>query len=104
MRPVLANGISDIVTRPDLLDRAVQITLPPIPEGGRRTEKELWRAFEEARPRILGALLGAVSTAMRNIGSVRLDSIPRMADFCAWAVASESALPWPNGVFIRDYR
>ena len=36
-RPVILNGIEDIVTRPDLADRAVFLTLEPIPEERRRT-------------------------------------------------------------------
>ena len=35
-RPVILNGIEDIVTRPDLADRAVFLTLEPIPEERRR--------------------------------------------------------------------
>jgi len=36
-RPVILNGIEDIVTRPDLADRAVFLTLEPIPEERRRS-------------------------------------------------------------------
>ncbi len=43
-RPVILNGIEDIVTRPDLADRAVFLTLEPIPEERRRSERELWDA------------------------------------------------------------
>ena len=43
-RPVALNGIEDIVTRPDLADRALFLTLEPIPEECRRPEKELWAA------------------------------------------------------------
>jgi hypothetical protein len=53
-RPVILNGIEDIVERPDLADRAVFLTLEPIPEERRRPEGELWTAFEAERPRILG--------------------------------------------------
>ena len=60
-RPVILNGIEDIVTRPDLADRAVFLTLEPIPEERRRPEQELWAAFEAERPRILGVLLDAVA-------------------------------------------
>ena len=35
-RPVILNGIEDIVARPDLADRAVFLTLEPIPEERRR--------------------------------------------------------------------
>ena len=61
IRPMILNGIEDVATRPDLLDRALTITLPEIPEERRRDEDELWRIFEQLRPRILGALLDAVS-------------------------------------------
>jgi hypothetical protein len=37
MRPLIMNGISDVATRPDLLDRALVVTLPRIPEERRRT-------------------------------------------------------------------
>ena len=48
-RPVILNGIEDIVTRPDLADRAMFLTLEPIPEERRRPEAELWPAFEARR-------------------------------------------------------
>jgi hypothetical protein len=54
-RPILLNGIEEVVSRPDLGDRAIFLTLAPIGEAHRRPESELWREFELARPRILGA-------------------------------------------------
>jgi hypothetical protein len=45
-RPVILNGIEDIVTRPDLADRAVFLTLEPIPEERRRPEAELRAALK----------------------------------------------------------
>jgi hypothetical protein len=48
-RPVILNGIEEIVTRPDLADRAVFLTLQPIPEEHRRPEQELWAAFDAER-------------------------------------------------------
>ena len=58
-RPVILNGIEDIITRPDLADRAILLMLAPITERQRRPENALWREFELARPHILGALLYA---------------------------------------------
>jgi hypothetical protein len=57
-RPLLVNGIEDVITRPDLADRAIFLTLPPIADARRQSERELWRQFEFARPLILG-LIGA---------------------------------------------
>jgi hypothetical protein len=101
-RPVILNGIEDIVTRPDLADRAVFLTLEPISEERRRPEQELWAAFEAERPRILGVLLDAVAKGLAMLPQTKLEKLPRMADFALWATACETAL-WPAGTFWSAY-
>src|SRR5437660_9849065 len=101
-RPILLNGIEEVISRPDLGDRAIFLTLAPIGEVQRRSESELWREFEIARPRILGTLLDAVVHGLRTLGRVHLDRLPRMADFALWAAACETAL-WPAGTFSGAY-
>jgi hypothetical protein len=101
-RPIILNGIEDIVARPDLADRSIFLTLEPIPDGARRTAKELWRAFNAEAPRILGALLDAVSCGIERMPMTVLERIPRMADFAVWATACEAAL-WPDGTFMSAY-
>jgi len=81
---------------------AIFLTLAPIGEQQRRSESELWREFEIARPYILGALLGAAVHGLRALPSARLPSLPRMADFALWATACGTAL-WPGGTFARAY-
>ena len=102
-RPVMLNGITELCTRSDLLDRAIVISLPAIGEQKRTAESDLWTAFESIRGRTLGALLDAVSQACSACADVRLDSLPRMADFATWVVASEPALPCDAGDFLRAY-
>ena len=102
-RPILLNSIEEVVSRPDLADRAIFLTLAPIGEAQRRPESELWREFEIARPRILGALLDAVVHGLRTMSDVHLEALPRMADFALWATACETAL-WPAGTFARSYK
>src|ERR1700731_2296284 len=97
-RPVILNGIEDIVARPDLADRAIFLTLEPIPEERRRPEAELWAAFEAERPGILGVLLDAVVEGLNRLPETRLEKPRRMADFALWATACETAL-WPAGTF-----
>lgn len=104
MRPVILNGIEELATRSDLLDRAIVLTLAAIPDDRRQTQWELWQRFEQQRPGLLGALLDAVSWALRNIADVRLDHSPRMADFAQWATAAESALGLQHGDFMRAYQ
>jgi hypothetical protein len=101
-RPVILNGIEEIVTRPDLADRAVFLTLQPIPEGHHRPEQELWAAFYAERPRILGVLLDAVVEGLKRFPETRLEKLPRMADFALWVTACETAL-WPAGTFWSAY-
>jgi hypothetical protein len=101
-RPILLNGVENVVSRADLADRAIFLTLAPIAEQRRRSEVELWREFELARPAILGALLDAAAHGLRTLPRVRLDRLPRMADFAIWATACETAL-WPSGTFVRCY-
>jgi len=103
-KPVLLNGIDEVATRADLLDRAIRLTLPRIDETDRRDEKALWRRLSEDQPRIFGALLDAVSSAMADVDSVQLASTPRMADACRWITAAEDGLPWPAGRFVEAYR
>jgi hypothetical protein len=101
-RPIILNGIDDIVTRPDLADRGIVLTLAAIPEDERKLETALWESFEEKRPRILGALLTAVSHGLRVLPDVVLDRLPRMADFAVWMTACEGAI-WKRGTFMAAY-
>jgi hypothetical protein len=78
------------------------LTQEPIAEVNRRPEAELWREFENVRPRILGALLDAVVHGLRNIEHVQRESLPRMADFALWAGACETVV-WHAGTFAAAY-
>jgi putative DNA primase/helicase len=102
-RPVIINGISSLTDRADLADRSVTIHLSAIAEADRRAEDELLAEFESARPRILGALLDAVSRALCNIATVKLDRTPRMADFAKWITAAEAGLGREPGEFLAAY-
>ena len=101
-RPVILTGIENPSVRGDLTERSITIRLAPIADADRRTESELMATFEEAVPIIFGALLDGLSEGLRRSGEVRLERLPRMADFCKWAVACEGAY-WPPGTFMAIY-
>lgn len=105
VRPLMVNGIEDLASRGDLADRAIVIYLPVIEEKHRLEERTLWAAFRDAQPRILGALLEAVSGGLRAMeqGTVHLDSKPRMADFAMFAVACEVPLGFAPRTFMKAY-
>jgi hypothetical protein len=102
-RPVILNGIEELATRGDLLDRAIILYLEQIPKAERKREAVFWKAFEEARPQILGVLLTAVSKALANIETIELDELPRMADFAIWGAAAAPALGWTAEKFLTAY-
>jgi hypothetical protein len=101
-RPIILNGIEEVITRPDLADRAILLMLAPIAERQRRPETALWREFELARPRILGALLDAAAHGLQMLPQVRLQWLPRMADFALWVAACETGFR-PEGAFEAAY-
>jgi hypothetical protein len=103
-RPLVFNAIPDLgATRPDFLDRSLIIELHNIKPEARRDERQFWREFEAARPRILGALLDAVMLGLKRLPALALDQLPRMADFASWATACEVGLGLDRGQFLKAY-
>jgi hypothetical protein len=102
-RPVIVNGIDDLATRPDLIDRVIAITLPAIPPAQRQPEFHLMRNFEVARRYMVGALLSILVDSIRNLRSTVLSHTPRMADFARSSAAAEKSLGWPPGGFMEAF-
>lgn len=98
-RPVILTGIVDLLGRPDMADRAMLERFSPIDKLERKAEQALYEAFDEARPRLLGALLDALVVALANIERVSRSGLaaPRMADAYYWSTASEPALGRKEG-------
>jgi hypothetical protein len=102
-RPVILNGIEELATRGDLLDRAIIQDLPTIPDDQRKPEAELWADFEKKRPKILGAILDVICAALCRLDDISHEYLPRMADFARWTMAAETALGWKAGTFTSAY-
>lgn len=102
-RPVIVTAIEDVCTRSDLADRALVVVLPAMPETARRPERELQSEWDRGRPIVLGALLDAMARGLREIPDVRLDHLPRMADYATWLAACEPALGVEPGTMVRAY-
>lgn len=98
-RPVILNSIVDVTNRPDLSDRTVTIQLQRISESERIVEDALWPAFNQASPRILGALLSALSGALSRWSETKPTRLPRMSDFYRLVLAAEPDMPWKPGGF-----
>ena len=101
-RPIIVTGIRDVIEAPDLVSRTIKIDLPKIENRGR--EKDLLKAFEDARPKILGWLLDGVSSALKRQCDIKIDDLPRLADFCVWVTAAEPGLGLEQGGIVAAYR
>jgi hypothetical protein len=102
-RPIVLNGIGNLAKQPDLAERALPMTPPPIPDHQRREEREFWAAFMAARPTILGALCDIVAGGLRRLRDVKLDRLPRRADFARWGAACAPGWGSDPSEFVRDY-
>ncbi|MFZ0733504.1 MAG: hypothetical protein WAM79_14345 [Candidatus Sulfotelmatobacter sp.] len=100
-RPVMFNGIDQIADRSDLLDRMIVLTLPKVTT--RKTDTSLRAKFDQIAGTLFGALLDAVSCALKNYDSISLPSLPRMAEFAQWSVAAGPALGFTQDEFIEAY-
>ena len=79
------------------------LRLPSIDPEARRSEEEFWNSFKQLRPRILGGLLDALVGAVRELPSVRLSKLPRMADFARFGEAVGRGMGWPPETFLSAY-
>ena len=101
-RPIILNGIDDIATRGDLLDRSIVLNLPSIPPHKRRDERAFWKAFKEDQPSILAALYDALATGLAE-SKPNLTELPRMADFAEWITRCEAAFDWEGESMLQAY-
>jgi len=100
-RPIVLNGITDMIRRGDLMDRSITITLDAITDDKRLTEAEVDATFVGVQPAVLAALADAVSQALR--APVTLERKPRMADFAVTVESAAPAFGWQPGDFLAAY-
>jgi putative DNA primase/helicase len=102
-RPIVLNGIPLLTDKADLADRSINIRLRSIPDHERQPESDFWREWEQARPRVLGALLDAFVQGVARVETVKSDWFPRMASFAKWSMACEPGFGWEPGTFRAAY-
>lgn len=88
-RPIVMNGINQLVTRPDLADRTICIELARVQYVDEATLKAGW---EQDYPALVGALYSLLSASLRELPNVQLATLPRMGDFARLGVAMVRAM------------
>lgn len=102
-RCVSLNGINVVVTKSDLIDRSNLLELERISEDNRKEESEVWQAFEEDKPYIVGGAQMTLAKAMAIYPKVKLDKLGRMADFTRWGYAIAEAMGLGGEQFLDAY-
>jgi hypothetical protein len=100
-RPQIITAIDDLVSRDDLASRVLMVQLPEITEEMRLPQAELNAKVRAASPRILGALLTALSQTLAQIPETNpnLKALPRLADYAQFSIAAEKSLGLKPGEF-----
>lgn len=88
-RPIVMNGINQLVTRPDLADRTICIELARVAYVDDTTLKTAW---DKAYPKLTGALYSLLSATLRELPTVQLAKLPRMGNYAKLGVAMVRAL------------
>jgi hypothetical protein len=84
---MIITGINIPTHAPDLLDRLLLIELERISTDKRMDEATFWTGFNADKPMLFGALLDGIAGALQYLPAVKLDLMPRMADFARIACA-----------------
>lgn len=98
------NAINLLISRADLMDRSILLHLERIDPLTRRDETEFWEDFEQQKAGILGGLFNVLSKALSVYPSVKLQRLPRMADFAKYGYAIGETLQSGGGAdFLKAY-
>jgi DNA polymerase I len=101
MRPLVITSVNPVIRASDLLDRTVRLHLQES-DRQRQTAKNIDQLLDNAAPKIFGAILNAMSCALKNVDQVPpLPNELRMMDFTQWSVAAEPSLGIEQGEFLK---
>jgi len=104
-RAIILNGITDIVTRPDLLSRCISIYLEPIDDNHTKSEEEILAYYNSKKASILGVIYDLVAGGLKYLSEVQKPKkLPRLADCVIWVTAIEKGTcNIPEGTFASTY-
>jgi hypothetical protein len=102
-KTIALNGINQVVSRSDLLDRSLLIHMERISPSMRREKVSFWKDFRADKPHILGAIFDNLVKARQIYPTIVLEETPRMADFARWGYAIAEAAGLGGKKFLAAY-
>jgi hypothetical protein len=97
------NGINIGLTEPDALDRSIMIELDRIRKENRKQESDILAEFFKLRPKLLGYIFDILVKTLQIKPSIKLNDLPRMADFALWGEAIARAMEYKELEFMQAY-
>jgi hypothetical protein len=104
MAPVILTGIEDLTTQPDLADRSLVFRCQRIAATERRTQQDLAATFAKDAPYILGMLLDIIAGAWRELPTLKVRELPRMADFARFGMAAAKHMGLADNAFSQLFK
>lgn len=100
---VVITSINLVAEQPDLLDRSLLFRMPRISSESRQCESSYWQEFQKMRPLLLGWIFDVLAGAMDIMPTVKVESLPRLADFYRWGIAISLALGESESAFMAAF-
>ena len=97
------NGLNLGLTEPDILDRSIMIELERIKKENTKQDSEIIDAFLEMRPKLLAYIFDTLVKALAIKPTIKLNDLPRMADFAMWGEAIARAMGYKELQFLSVY-
>jgi hypothetical protein len=99
------NGINIAGLRQDLLDRGILRKRERIPKEKRRKKKDVHTEFDSIRPQLLGYIFDVLVKLLqvKRKGIIKLDELPRMADFAEIAEIACRCMGYGDKRFLKAY-
>ena len=102
--PIIINGLGLQFPYSDLLDRSIIISLTRIDDKNRLTEQQVWDDFYKCLPYLQGSIFKIISKALAIYPKLKLNNVPRLADFSLWGYSIAEAITTGLGkTFLQQY-
>lgn len=100
---IVINGIDNVVTKGDLLSRALIFNLVKIDNGKIQTDEQLKKQFEKKKPYFLGSIFNIISYVLEDIDSIEdSDYVIRLAGFQNMAIKIGRVLLNKDSKYIKE--